>query len=141
MYKAGEKVMGFETKNRFNHYLGIEIKRVDDEGCTAVLKIRPELYNSIEGVVHGGVTSTLADVAMGHGAAPHVDGVQQCVTVESKISYLAPAKGDLLIAESKVLKRGAKLITMEARVTTGDGELVAVALGTYARIKPKHLTD
>lgn len=126
-----------ETKNRFNHYLGIEIQHVDDEGCTAVLKIRPELYNSMDGVVHGGVTSTLADVAMGHGAAPHVDGVQQSVTVESKISYLAPAKGDLLIAESKVLKRGAKLIVMEARVTTGEGELVAVALATYARVKTK----
>lgn len=126
-----------ETKNRFNHYLGIEIQRVDDEGCVATLKIRPEFYNSIEGVVHGGVTSTLADVAMGHGAAPHVDGVQQSVTVESKINYLAAAKGDLLIAESRVLKRGAKIIVMEARVTTGEGELVAIALGTYARVTLK----
>ena len=62
--------MSYETKNKFNHYLGIQIESIDDEGCTALLKIRPELYNSIEGVVHGGVTSTLADVAMGHGAAP-----------------------------------------------------------------------
>ncbi|WP_026174257.1 PaaI family thioesterase [Effusibacillus pohliae] len=129
--------MRYETKNRFNNYLGIEIQRIDENGCTATLNIRPEFYNSIEGVVHGGVTSTLADVAMGHGAAPHIDGVQQCVTVESKINYLAPAKGDLLIAESRVLKRGAKLIVMEARVTTGDGQLVAIALGTYARANPK----
>lgn len=126
--------MGTEnTKNRFNHYLGIKIERVDESGCTAVLPIRPELFNSIEGVVHGGVTSTLADVAMGHGAAPHVDGVQQCVTVESKVQYLAPAKGSLLIAESKVLKRGRTLIVMEARITTDDGVLVAFATGTYAR--------
>lgn len=137
MNSAGGNLVSFETKNRFNHYLGIEIERIDEYGCTAILKIRPELYNSIDGVVHGGVTSTLADVAMGHGAAPHIDGVQQCVTVESKVSYLAPAKGDLLVAESKVLKRGSKLIVMEAHVTTGGGELVAVALGTYARVKPR----
>lgn len=137
MNSTGCCVASSGSRNRFNHFLGIEIQRVDENGCTAVLKIRPEFHNSIEGVVHGGVTSTLADVAMGHGAAPHIDGVQQCVTVESKVSYLAPARGDLLIAESKVLKRGGRLIVMEARVTTGDGELVAVALGTYARVKPE----
>ncbi|GAX89284.1 phenylacetic acid degradation protein [Effusibacillus lacus] len=137
MKAAGGNAISTESKNRFNHYLGIEIQHLDDQGCKAALKIRPDFYNSIDGVVHGGVTSTLADVAMGYAAAPHVDGVQQCVTVESKISYLAPARGDLLLAESKVIKRGSKIIVMEARITTGDGELVAVALGTYARVKPK----
>ncbi|MCP3772756.1 PaaI family thioesterase [Paenibacillus sp. MZ04-78.2] len=120
--------------NRFNHYLGIEIAQVDENSCTAVLKIRPELYNSMEGVVHGGVTVTLLDVVMGYAAAPHVDGVQQCVSVESKINYLAPVRGDFLKAESKVLRRGGKIIVMEARATTDDGTLVAVALGTYARV-------
>ncbi|MDF2680557.1 MAG: PaaI family thioesterase [Brevibacillus sp.] len=121
-------------RNRFNDYLGIEVIQRDEQGCKVALKIRPELFNSIEGVVHGGVTSTLADVAMGHGAAPHVDGVQQCVTVESKIQYLYPAKGELLEAQSTVLKSGKTLIIMEARVTC-DGKLVAVATGTYARTR------
>lgn len=122
-----------EIKNRFNHYLGIEVLHRDDEGCRVALTIRADLYNSIEGVVHGGVTATLADVAMGHGAAPHVDGVQQCVTVESKIQYLYPARGERLEAESRVLKRGKNLIIMEARVTCDD-KLVACATGTYARV-------
>ncbi|MGG1660739.1 PaaI family thioesterase [Brevibacillus sp. NRS-1366] len=125
-----------ENRNRFNHYLGIEIVHRDEQGCKAALKIRPDLFNSIEGVVHGGVTATLADVVMGHGAAPHVDGVQQCVTVESKIQYLYPARGELLEAESKVLKQGKSLIIMEARVTC-DGKLVAFATGTYARVTTK----
>lgn len=129
-------MMTLTTKNRFNHYLGIEISQLNEQGGTAVLKVRPELYNSIDGVVHGGVISTLADVAMGHAAAPHVDGVQQCVTVESKINYLSPAKGELLVAESKVIKSGKTLIIMESRVTC-DGKLVAFACGTYARVQSK----
>lgn len=124
-----------ETKNRFNQYLGIEILELDEHSCKAALKVRPELYNSIDGVVHGGVTSTLADVAMGYAAAPHVNGVQQCVTVENKVNYLSPARGSLLKAEARVLKRGRSIITMEARVTCDD-KLVAVAMGTYARIAP-----
>jgi uncharacterized protein (TIGR00369 family) len=123
-----------KSNNRFNQYLGIEIEYQDENSCTAVLHIRPELFNSIDGVVHGGVTSTLADVAMGHAAAPHVNGVQQCVTLESKINYLAPARGSKLIATSRVIKRGGRIIVMEAEVRTDDGELVALALGTYARV-------
>ena len=137
MKNAGGQSTNNATKNRFNRFLGIEVERVDEEGCTATLTIRPEFYNSMDGVVHGGVTATLADVAMGHGASPHINGVQQCVTVESKINYLAPARGDRLIAESKVIKRGLNIIVMEARITTNDGKLVAMALGTYARVKPK----
>ncbi|WCN37182.1 PaaI family thioesterase [Aneurinibacillus uraniidurans] len=128
------------SNNRFNQYVGIVIEHQDEDTCTAVLDIRPEHYNSIEGVVHGGVTSTLADVAMGHAAAPHIDGVQQCVTLESKVNYLAPARGDKLIAQSKVVKRGGRTIVMQAEVRTGEGELVAVALGTYAR-KTKAITS
>lgn len=122
------------NRNHFNELLGITVMELNDNGCIMQMKIRPEFHNSIEGIVHGGVTHALADAVMGHAAAPPVNGVQQCVTVESKINYLSPAKGDLLIASSKVLKRGSKLIVMEARITC-DGKLVAVALGTYARIQ------
>lgn len=124
-----------QSLNRFNQLLGIRIEREDDRGCLATLEIHPDLWNSMEGVVHGGVTSTLADVAMGHGAAPHVNGVQSCVTVESKINYLAPAKGSRLIAESFVLKKGKKIIVMEAKVFDEKGSMVAISTGTYARIR------
>lgn len=120
--------------NAFNRYLGLEIGETNEEGCTVEVKIRPEFYNSLEGVVHGGIISTLADVAMGHGAAPPVGGVQQCVTVECKVNFLSPARGKRLRAESKVLKRGKQLIVMEAKVTDEEGKRIAVAIGTYARI-------
>ncbi|WP_374017338.1 PaaI family thioesterase [Paenibacillus thiaminolyticus] len=122
-------------RNRFNDLLGIEIVQLQRDGCVLQLLIRPDLHNSLEGVVHGGVTNTLADAAMGHAAAPPVDGVQQCVTVESKINYLSPAIGELLVAEARVLKRGRNLIVTDARITC-DGKLVAVASGTYARVNP-----
>ncbi|WP_232698867.1 PaaI family thioesterase [Brevibacillus daliensis] len=122
-----------QKTNRFNEHVGIEVLHRDDEGCRIALTVRPEHFNSLDNVVHGGVTATLADVVMGHGAAPYLNGVQQCVTVETKINYVAPAKGERLEAVSKVIKSGRKLIIMEARVTC-DGELVAFASGTYARI-------
>ena len=126
-----------QSLNRFNQLLGIRIEREDETGCVATIEIRPEHWNSIEGVIHGGITSTLADVAMGFGAAPHVDGVQQSVTVESKIHYLSPARGKRLTAKSNVLKSGRKIIVMEAKVFDEGGKMIAVATGTYARVSSK----
>jgi len=125
------------AKNHFNHFLGIEIIQSESDRCIVRLPIRTELCNSLQGVVHGGVTSTLVDVAMGHAAAPPMDGVQQCVTIESKIHYLRPATGKYLQAVGKVLHRGEKIIVMEASVTNDKGMLVAVASGTYARVNSK----
>lgn len=58
------------------------------------------------------------------------------MTVESKINYLSPAIGELLVVEAQVLKRGRNLIVTDARITC-DGKLVAVASGTYARVNPE----
>lgn len=125
------------TLNRFNQLLGIQVRETNESGCTAVLETQPDFENSLEGIIHGGVTYTLADVAMGHGAVAVVEGIQQCVTVECKINYLQPARGRFLTAQSQVLKKGNKIITMEAKIWDEQGELVAVALGTYVRIRPK----
>lgn len=133
--------MEHETNNRFSNYLGMKVLNLTETGCTVGMEIHPDLYNSIEGVVHGGATYSLADMAMGHGAAPPIEGVQQCVTLECKINYLAPMKGAYLKAEAKVLKRGGRVIVMEAHVTSEDGMLVAVALGTYARVSPNKPTS
>lgn len=121
--------------NSFNHFIGIQIVDIHESGCVATLDNRKELHNSIAGVIHGGATYALVDVAMGIGAAPEVDGVQQCVTVECHIHYLLPARAPTLRAEATVLRRGKRLIFMEANVTAEDGTLVATARGTYARVR------
>lgn len=126
--------MSFYANNRFNDFVGIKFLEVNENGCTAILENREQLQNSMDGVFHGGVLYTLADAVMGFAAAPHVDGVQQAVTVECKINYLRPARGPVLKAVSSVVRRGGRIIVMEAKVMEEDGELVAVALGTYARV-------
>jgi len=126
--------MSAYANNRFNDYVGIKFLEVSENGCTAILENREQLQNSMDGVIHGGVLFTLADAVMGFAAAPHVDGVQQSVSVECKINYLRPARGPVLKAVSSVVRRGKRIIVMEAKVMEENGELVAVALGTYAKV-------
>jgi len=37
-------------RNRFNDLLGIEIVRLDEDGCVMQLHTHPDLHNSIEGL-------------------------------------------------------------------------------------------
>lgn len=120
-----------DSLNAFNRHLGIRFLEETPDGARAELEVRPEFYNSVEGVVHGGVVATLLDVVMGHAAAPHRDGVQQSVTAEFKVNFLRPATGETLSAASRILKRGRRLVVAAAEAHSA-GELVAVAMGTYA---------
>ncbi|CAM3338875.1 PaaI family thioesterase [Hydrogenibacillus schlegelii] len=127
--KPGNRV---ESLNAFNRLLGIRVLEETPDGARAELVVRPEFFNSMEGIVHGGVVATLLDVVMGHAAAPHQDGVQQSVTAEFKVNFLRPATGERLVAASRIVKRGRRLVVATAEAYGGDGALVAVALGTYA---------
>ena len=48
----------------FNDHLGIVIEEKHDDGLTISCRMRPEFRNG-HGVLHGGITATLADVAVG----------------------------------------------------------------------------
>jgi uncharacterized protein (TIGR00369 family) len=53
----------------FNQYLGIRIASRHRDGITIECRLRKELLN-FAGVIHGGVTATLADVAVGQASRP-----------------------------------------------------------------------
>lgn len=68
------------------------------------------------GFIHGGVVGMIADSAAGYAASTltaHETGV---LTVEYKLNLLAPAEGQLLIAEGSVIRYGRTLIVTKADV-------------------------
>ena len=68
------------------------------------------------GFIHGGVVGMIADSAAGYAASTltaHETGV---LTVEYKLNLLAPAEGQLLIAEGSVIRYGRTLIVTKAEV-------------------------
>jgi len=94
------------------------------------------------GLVHGGVTATIADIAAGFAGFTLVGPDEHTVTAEIKVSYLRPAKGILLRAVGSVMKQGRTMHFCEAHVYCinehGDEEFIAHATTTMAIIKPKH---
>jgi len=73
------------------------------------------------GLVHGGVIATVADIVAGFSAYSLVGVDEKVVTGELKISYLRPAKGEILWAKGWVLKQGRKINFCEAEVYVLNG--------------------
>ena len=101
------------------------------------------MHQQQTGLVHGGVTATVADIVAGFAAYTVVPEDHHVVTGEIKISYFAKGKGDRLHAIGKVIKQGRKLNFCEAEVWCLDGEkrtLIAKATTTMATIFPEDIS-
>lgn len=89
------------------------------------------------GVGHGGLTFSIGDSAAGYAALSLMPPDQEVVTAEMKINLMAPARGDHLIAEGRVLPPVRRLVTVEANVWAIDGDKrthIAVMTGTMVPV-------
>ncbi|NLZ54490.1 MAG: PaaI family thioesterase [Thermoanaerobacteraceae bacterium] len=117
----------------FNKKLDIKIINVQKGSVELELDTNRDLANGL-GIVHGGVTASLCDSAMGFAAMTL--GVFP-VTVEMKLNFLSPGSiGDRLIAKGKIIKEGKTLIIADGEVYSGN-KLIAKSLGTYFAQKTK----
>lgn len=113
----------------FNQLAGIEFGEYhDDGGVTLRMPLADHHFNGA-GVVHGGATLTLADVAISFAIARSTGS--RCTTVEIKINYLRPASSGVLTARSYIVRSGRRLVIGRCEVHCG-GKQVAEALSTFA---------
>jgi uncharacterized protein (TIGR00369 family) len=128
--------MTFETLKQFleeipfNAHVGLRLVRLHKDGVTIECRLRPELMNGA-GVAHGGVTATLADVAVGMALARHLGRPRAAATVEMKINYLRPVVHGKITARSYLVKVGARLCCGRVDIFDAEKRPVAAALITY----------
>jgi len=139
--KTGDAIVFNEILSRavkapFNKKLGIKMTKVQKGSVELELDTSRDLANGL-GIVHGGVTASLCDSAMGFAAMTL--GVFP-VTVEMKLNFLSPGSIDeRLIAKGKIIKEGKTLIIADGEVYNG-GKLIAKSLGTYFIQNPKAIS-
>jgi len=121
------EILNKAEKAPFSKVLGIRILKAQKGYVELALDTKQDLANHI-GILHGGVTASLCDSAMGF--AVMTLGIVP-VTVEMKLNYLAPGSiGHTLIAKGKVVKEGKTLIITDGEVYDGE-RLIAKSSGTY----------
>lgn len=114
----------------FNSLVGIRLVACHRDGVTIDCALRPELLN-FQGVLHGGVTATLADVAVGMAITHHFGGRSKQTTVEMKINFLRPATGRKVRARARLLKVGTKLTIGQVDLFDDTKGRIGAALVTY----------
>ena len=114
----------------FNASLGIRAVRLHPDGITIECPLRDDLRNAA-GVLHGGVTATLADVAVGMALTRHFGGHRPATTVELKVNFLRPVAGGKVTARSRLLRVGSTLCVGEVDLFDEEKRRVGAALVTY----------
>jgi uncharacterized protein (TIGR00369 family) len=118
------------AKIPFNEFLGLEVFRAHRDGVTLRCRVRQELLNS-QGVLHGGVTASLADVAVGVAIQHRFRGTRSISTVELKVSYFLPVTSGVLLARARLLRVGSTLCVGRVDLADTKGNLVGTAIVTY----------
>jgi uncharacterized protein (TIGR00369 family) len=93
-----------------------------------------DIHLNSSGVAHGGVLCTLADAAMGAAAYNSLEPDQRCVTAELKVNFLKPIVPGRVTAGATIVQKGTRLIVVTAEMHDEAGDLVGIALGTFAII-------
>lgn len=122
-FDGGEDVF---IKQSFDEFLGLEYERVDKNHIKVTLPIKPLYINSV-GVVHGGIISSLADVAMCNVIEPDENLMQTVVTADLNVTFLKGAKGEYLVAHAHFFKEGRTLTHGECTIFDDQGNVVAKA--------------
>ncbi len=109
---------------------GATIDKVGDKYARCSLKLG-DVHRNALGAVMGGVMYTLADFCFAVASNFHQG---PAVTVVSQISFLGQPKGEMLFAESRLIKDGRRNCFFEVEVRDETGKACAVVSFNGARL-------
>jgi len=108
--------------------LGIEVEESVYPRARLVLKFSERLTNPM-GTLHGGVISSLVDVALGY-VLLQDPKVKAIATVELKVNYLKAIAGGTINVEGEIIHRK-NLMAFGQVYIYNDGALAAIGSATY----------
>lgn len=128
----------------FNRALGLELDRLECDFAQLSVANQPQLVgNAAQAILHGGVIAAVLDVAAGlvcvSGAlsrqALHEDELRQRLsrmgTIDLRVDYLRPGRGERFIASSSLLRGGNKISVARVELHNDAGVHIASASATY----------
>ena len=125
------------TRHAFNHLLGFELVRTHRDGLTIQCRVRPELLNNA-GSLHGGVTASIADAAVGTALHHRFAGTRRFTTIELKVNYFRPVTEGRLLARSRLVRVGSTICVGQVDLADDQRRSVGVAIVTYMILNADH---
>ncbi|MEW9501424.1 PaaI family thioesterase [Jeotgalibacillus marinus] len=128
-------LIGLNRKNegKYSSYVGALLnmeKESTAASCSVSVPVSRMIYNSLD-IVHGGITATVIDSAMGTLANLLSPDGLGAVTSQLNIHYLLPVKGANMTATAHILHQGRQTMVVEGTVINEDGKRLAHATGSF----------
>lgn len=126
-------------------HVGARLTRLDDEVVEAEVAMAPQLVgNTWQQILHGGVIATLLDsvagVASMTAAYARLKGqpteekmrrMAQLGTIDMRIDYLRPGRGERFTAGAKVVRIGSKICATQMTFHNEKGLLIATGNAVF----------
>ncbi len=129
------------ARQSFMGAIGAELVDMGPGAATVRLPHRVDLAQQ-HGFFHGGVIGTLVDNASAYAAYSQLPVENSILTVEYKVNLLAPARGEALEAEGRLVRAGRSLIVGNSEVfALRDGKRHLCATGVVTLMNLANRAD
>ena len=108
--------------------LGVQLIELEPGHCRMHLPFKRDITRG-DGVVQGGIVTTIADTSIAHAALASLFPTQSTSTIELKMNFIRAGRTDLDV-EAWLIHKGRSTIVGESTVTDAGGKLVARCLAT-----------
>ena len=127
-----DKIKASFARQSYMTTIGAELDHIE-KGIVSIRAPKSDHILQQHEYAHAGVAFSMGDSAAGYAALTMMPAEAEVLTTEIKINLLAPASGDTIIAEGRVIKAGSRLTIIGADVfaITGEQEKhIAILQGT-----------
>jgi uncharacterized protein (TIGR00369 family) len=132
-----ERVRESFARQTLMETIGARLSLVSPGEVEIDLPYRKDLSQQ-HGYLHAGVVTAIVDTACGYSALTLMEAGADVLTVEYKINFVSPARGERLVARGRVTRPG-RTVTVCAgdvyAVSEGEEKLVASMLATMISLK------
>jgi uncharacterized protein (TIGR00369 family) len=123
-------------KGTYLEFLGFKLIAWKQGHAKLQMAVRGEHRNTV-GFLHGGVISSLLDIAGAVAGSYGNASDMVSVTVNLNCNFMTPHQGNTVIAEGELIRTTKSLFFAQARLTDPDNNrLCATATGTY-KVQPR----
>ena len=127
----------------FQKHLGMKLDKVKGTTIYASIENALELVgNEITEVLHGGVIASIIDALGGfvagqaarlklEAAGWPIDRIQRLATIDLRVDYLSPSRGERFLVKGVPLKVGSRSISTRMEMFNDQGEMIAAGSANF----------
>lgn len=126
------RILSLDEARHFHDVLGYRQLEWEDGRAVLALELQPYHLN-ISGVVHGGVLTTLLDIACAQAGlyCPYPGRIRKGITLSLTTTFTGQASGGTLRVIGTLRSRGRRIFSSSGEVLDDGGRLLAMGEGTF----------